>query len=81
MLKVSTSPPPSPATIPDDPLAGPDVPRLSVNDIARLVSAGERTIWRWLESGILPQPDLRIGKVIRWKPSSVRIFFKTQESK
>jgi predicted DNA-binding transcriptional regulator AlpA len=45
---------------------------LSVNDLARLFKGSRRTIERMRASGKLPPPDLRVGKLPRWKPETIR---------
>jgi predicted DNA-binding transcriptional regulator AlpA len=33
---------------------------LTIGQVARLLNAGPRTIWRWSQSGVMPRP-LKIG--------------------
>lgn len=40
--------------------------------VAKAISVGQRTLWRWISMGTFPAPDLSIGaKVRRWRPETV----------
>jgi excisionase family DNA binding protein len=40
--------------------------------VAKALSVGQRTLWRWIAAGTFPAPDLSIGaKVRRWKRETV----------
>lgn len=39
-------------------------------DVAKLVNAGERSIWRWSRSGRMPRP-VRIGAAVRFRRSEI----------
>lgn len=47
-------------------------PMLSIEDLARVLSISRRSAERYLSAGKLPRPDLRIGKMPRWRPETVR---------
>lgn len=47
-------------------------PLLSIDDLARVLNCGRRTAERLLSAGKLPRPDLRIGRMPRWRPESIR---------
>jgi len=52
--------------------AGSDL--LTVNDVARRLKVGTRTVWRWLALGQLPQP-LRFSAVcVRWRLADIDRF-------
>jgi prophage regulatory protein len=47
---------------------------LTVNDVARRLKVGVRTVWRWLALGRLPRP-LRFSAVcVRWRAVDVERF-------
>jgi predicted DNA-binding transcriptional regulator AlpA len=55
-----------------------DMQLLSVDDIAKLVGVTATSVWRWVDDGEFPPPDMRISsRVTRWKASTVA---KWQES-
>ena len=39
--------------------------------IAGVLGVSKRTVERWRAAGVLPQPDLTIGRVKRWKLSTL----------
>ena len=39
---------------------------LAVGDVASMFACSTRTIWRLADSGSIPSPVMRIGKVVRW---------------
>ncbi len=45
---------------------------LDAKAIADLLGIGVRTLWRWISSNQFPAPDLRKGRVIRWRLSTVQ---------
>jgi prophage regulatory protein len=52
--------------------AGSDL--LTVNDVARRLKVGTRTVWRWLALGHLPRP-LRFSAVcVRWRLADIDRF-------
>ena len=56
--------------------AGPDAPiiepLLTVEGVASALSVNRRTVERMLSAGKLPGPDLRIGRMPRWKAETIR---------
>lgn len=49
-----------------------DKPYLTIDDLRlRYPQASERTLARWSRTGILPEPDLRIGGVRFWRPEAI----------
>jgi predicted DNA-binding transcriptional regulator AlpA len=47
-------------------------PLLSIDALARVLNASRRSIERLRSAGKLPRPDLRIGKMPRWRPETIR---------
>ena len=47
------------------------VPLLSVDEVAAMLNVSERTLWRLLSAGKLPQP-VRFGRSTRWRTAEVR---------
>ena len=48
-----------------------DIELLSVTDISKATGIGVRTLWRWVSAGTFPQPDLRCGRIVRWRRVTV----------
>lgn len=44
---------------------------ISAEELARLMQVSERTLWRLLSAGKVPQP-VRIGRSTRWRYAEVR---------
>ena len=44
---------------------------LTIKDVAEATRISARALWRWIAAGRFPQPDLRVGRVRRWKVSTV----------
>ncbi|MBE7559523.1 helix-turn-helix domain-containing protein [bacterium] len=44
---------------------------LRPEEVARRLNIGGRTMWRWVAEGTFPSPDLRQGRVVRWKRETV----------
>lgn len=44
---------------------------LSLKDVAQLLGIAKRTVHTWRASGELPKPDLKIGKTVRWRRSTI----------
>jgi excisionase family DNA binding protein len=49
-------------------------PLLSIEQFARVLNISRRTAERLLASGRLPKADLRLGRIPRWRPETVRRF-------
>jgi predicted DNA-binding transcriptional regulator AlpA len=47
-------------------------PLLSIADLTHILNAGRATVERLKSSGKLPKPDLKIGRMPRWKPETIR---------
>ena len=47
--------------------------------VAQALCVSQRTLWRWVESGAFPGPDLAVGaKVRRWKRAAVLAWIESQ---
>lgn len=44
---------------------------LSAEEAAAAHGVSVRTWWSWDRKGLVPEPDLRIGKVVRWKVTTL----------
>jgi predicted DNA-binding transcriptional regulator AlpA len=53
-------------------------PLLGVDDLARVLAVGRRTIERERAAGRLPRPDLHIGRMPRWRPDTIRDWINRQ---
>jgi excisionase family DNA binding protein len=49
-------------------------PLITVTDLARLLVCDRRTIERLRAAGKLPPPDLKIGRLPRWKRSTIELW-------
>ena len=47
---------------------------IGMADISRYAGVIYRTVQDWRQKGILPPPDFAIGKVVRWRPSTIYAF-------
>ena len=51
----------------------PDLDRLlSVRKVCEVLSTTDRSLRRWVILGIVPQPDVRLGRNLRWRESTIR---------
>jgi predicted DNA-binding transcriptional regulator AlpA len=53
-------------------------PLLSLDDLAAALSCSRRAVERLRSAAKLPPPDLRIGRMPRWKPATVRAWIDAQ---
>lgn len=44
---------------------------LTIRDIAMFTKISVRTLWKMISEESFPQPDLRRGKIVRWKRSTL----------
>ena len=44
---------------------------LTTKEVAKMVNAGERTVWRWSRSGIMPAPLKIGGKAVRFRRADI----------
>jgi predicted DNA-binding transcriptional regulator AlpA len=47
-------------------------PMLGVDDLARVLACGRRTVERMRGAGNLPAPRLRVGRMPRWEVAAIR---------
>ena len=47
---------------------------LNYAGLAEVLGIGLRTAKRWAAEGVLPAPDLRVGRVVRWHPHTIRLW-------
>jgi predicted DNA-binding transcriptional regulator AlpA len=53
--------------------AAPDLDRLlSVKQVCVLLSVSDRGLRRWVQANLVPPPDVRIGRNLRWRASTIR---------
>jgi len=45
---------------------------LGIDDLAAVFSCSRRIIERMRAAGKVPKPDIKIGKMPRWKPETIR---------
>lgn len=43
---------------------------LTAREVARMIGAGERSVWRWSQSGRMPRP-VRIGAAVRFRRADI----------
>ena len=53
-------------------------PLLSIDDLARVLNCGRRSVERLLSAGRLPRPDIRLGRMPRWRPATIRDWIDSQ---
>ncbi len=50
----------------------PDLDRLlSVRKVCEVLSTTDRSLRRWVHLGLVPKPDVRIGRNLRWRTSTI----------
>ncbi len=53
--------------------AAPGLDRLlSVRKVCEVLSTTDRSLRRWVILGIVPPPDVRLGRNLRWRESTIR---------
>ena len=53
-------------------------PMLSIDDLAAALACDRRTVERMKSAGKLPPPDMKVGKMPRWKPATFRQWVDAQ---
>lgn len=51
--------------------ATPTSAALSPDDYAAFLRISRATLWRWILAGVLPQPCIRKGRIVRWTRTAV----------
>lgn len=54
-------------------------PLMTVRDLAKRLQIDRRTIYSWIQSGKIPRPDLDIGNVKRWRPTTIEEWIDSQK--
>jgi len=49
-------------------------PMLGIDDLAALLSCSRRLVERMRSAGKVPRPDIKIGKMPRWKAATIRAW-------
>src|SRR5271166_1953253 len=49
-------------------------PMLSIDDLTALLSCSRRLVERMRSAGKVPKPDIKIGKMPRWKAATIRAW-------
>jgi len=50
---------------------------LSIDDLAALLRCSRRLVERMRSGGKVPRPDIKIGKMPRWKPETIRLWIES----
>jgi len=45
---------------------------LPVSRVCEILAVSDRSLRRWVHLGLLPPPDVRIGRNLRWRESTIR---------
>lgn len=48
------------------------VPLLGIDDLVRIFNVSRRAVERMRSTGRLPRPDLKIGRLPRWRAETIR---------
>jgi excisionase family DNA binding protein len=51
---------------------------VGVHEIAATINVSARTVWRWVEAGAFPRPELAIGETRRWRLTTVTTWLERQ---
>lgn len=55
-----------------------EIDMICIAEASKVLKIGVRTLWRWSTSGRFPKPDLKIGKVVRWKKTTISEWVNNQ---
>jgi len=44
---------------------------LSVRKVCEILSVSDRGLRRWIHLGLVPKPDVKIGRNLRWRASTI----------
>ena len=53
---------------------------MSVRSVIIALDCGDRTLRRWIGAGKFPPPDVRIGRNLRWKATTVKAWIDEQSA-
>jgi len=45
---------------------------LPVSRVCEILAVSDRSLRRWVHLGLVPPPDVRIGRNLRWRESTIR---------
>ncbi|MEK6676765.1 MAG: helix-turn-helix domain-containing protein [Planctomycetota bacterium] len=45
---------------------------LPVSRVCEILAVSDRSLRRWVHLGLIPPPDVRIGRNLRWRESTIR---------
>jgi hypothetical protein len=67
---------PSPVRLDDPPPGAGHIiePLLGIDDLATVLKCSRRLVERMRSAGKVPKPDIKIGKMPRWKPETIRAW-------
>lgn len=51
---------------------------LNARSVLALIDCSERCLRRWVACGKFPPPDIRIGRSLRWRASTIREFVESK---
>ena len=51
-----------------------------VKGIAAVLSISARTLWRWIQEGQFPKPDIKRDKFVRWKPETLQDWIDQEDN-
>ena len=54
-------------------------PLLSARSVRALLDVSDRGLRRWVAGGRFPKPDVKIGRSLRWKESTVAQFIESSQ--
>ncbi len=66
--------PEAPAAKPGRTLPAGIEPMLGIDDLAAILSCSRRHVERMRSGGKLPKPDIKIGRMSRWKAATIRAW-------
>ncbi|APW60454.1 helix-turn-helix transcriptional regulator [Paludisphaera borealis] len=49
-------------------------PLMTIVDLARTLACSRRVVERMRAAGKIPQPDIKVGKMPRWRPETIRTW-------
>jgi predicted site-specific integrase-resolvase len=52
---------------------------MDYRSIAARLRISMRTAKRWVAEGVLPPPDLRLRRIVRWRPETIETWLCRQE--
>ena len=56
-----------------------DIDLMSITSVSERLGIAVRTLWRWIAAGTFPEPDVRRGRIVRWKRATVAAWVDSQD--